>query len=199
LCRESDVLRFKYQELDELSKKSPSFFTVKNRDLEVVFDGYQDEWPSSMFNKSGRNYFAMSLNKEIVRLACIITDKDMIKKIGTRGLDNRFELMMLPAANATFRSDFSNTGITLPLGDAALNNKLSYSVSPTGARLFMEMEIPLKSLGLSQKNMTGVATRKRRGDIAFDISFRNNRGERKFIFAEKNYATYFPRVLFSEL
>ena len=199
LCRENDILRFKYQDLDKLSKKSPALFAVKKKDLEVVFDGYQDEWPSDTFHKLGRNYFAISLSKEIVRLACIITDKNMIKKIGTSGLDNRFELTILPAAHATFKSDFNNREITIPLGDAMRHNKLSYSVSPSGARLFMEMEIPLKALKMNQRHIPNVATRERRGDIAFDISFRNSSGERKFVFAQKNYPTYFPRVLFSDL
>jgi hypothetical protein len=196
LLREKDVLHLKRHELEALAEKSPFLSSKSNTIDKINLDGFMDEWPTKMFSKIGKNYFAATVTNNTVTLALLIADQNIIKQVGTLGLDNRFELIVMPGSMATFRDDFRKNAIILRLGDAIENKQLSYSVKPSGRILFMEIEIPLEKKSKIDRNiLKGIACRERRGDLAFDIIFKDSDGEDKFFLAPKNYATYFPRIL----
>ena len=73
-------------------------------------------------------------------------------------------------------------------------------MKPTGDELFLEMEVPLESFfKISLAQADKLQSRRRRGDVAFDIAYRKPDGSRGFIFARRDYAAFFPRVYIPDL
>jgi len=200
LFREKDVLQFKFSELASLAKRSYALFTLQGEQIEFEADGYPDEWPAAVFNKVGTNSFAMSFTGDAIRLGCSIRDERIIEYAGTKGMDDRFELVIMPGSLATFVDDYEETGLVVGLDTLATTNPLSYSVKPTGDELFLEMEVPLESFfKISLAQADKLQSRRRRGDVAFDIAYRKPDGSRGFIFARRDYAAFFPRVYIPDL
>lgn len=207
---DNKLVTFRKDEFLKLTDKTADIFEVpyrkKNENaFNCRIDGYPDEWDIENFYASGCCSFYAVLDEDHLFFAGIIRDEEIIKRIGLKGLDDRFSFLMMPGSTACLRTDnFESAGLAGAFGENTRREwEFDFSVSPSADFCFFEMRIPNRLIfhfyNSNAPNIGSVITRDLRGDMAFNFIFKSKPDEEINLFSqETKLPVYYPRLKFVE-
>ncbi|HRU00659.1 MAG TPA: hypothetical protein P5239_03060 [Victivallales bacterium] len=153
-------------------------------DFNAQIDGYPDEWDLDNFADAQNGVKVSSIlsnkdNKQLIFIAISINSPEIIKKIGEKGINSKYKLILLHGARACFNKKRLEGAFKAPFEKNDLW-KYDFSMLPTGDNCFIEIQIPATIFYdnfihtiKSTKNLP----RDMRGDIAFNIVLEEENGK----------------------
>lgn len=193
---ENSFIRITKKTFFELMKKNPNLYAFKKNNNKITVDGFPDEWKNSEFRKLNNNRFAFRFNNNSFSFIAEIRNPEMIRYIGEKGLDERFELIVLPGPAAGFEisSHYEDEKYlfrkNLDSNYSPDKWKYSFSMAPDGKNCFFEAEIPCSAVSRIEINRLKKEEKikKRCGRIALDILTDKGLG----IFSNGEFPWQFP-------
>jgi len=182
---DSELKYFQKEIIESVGNISQSVFEgeLKN-DFYAQIDGYPDEWDLNNFTDAQNGIKVSSVlsnkdNKQLIFMAININSTEIIKKIGEKGINSKYKLVLLHGARASFNKKRIEGALKAPFEKNDLW-KYDFSMLPTGDNCFIEVQIPATifydNFIHTIKN-TKSLPRDMRGDIAFNIVLEEENGE----------------------
>ena len=200
------VITLSKQEFNSLKSKNPFVFTTTNAPINHNIDGYPDEWDLKKFHKLGKNSFDIRIIDKKMLLGLEIKDPKLIKQMGKCGIDDRYSFKAAPAALASLKlqpwlmSDKTFfIGLESPLKTSKkLDTEIEYAVKPDGSSCFIEIKVPLKMImHYPDSHHKKIEAVKWRGDIAFELFFKDNFGNQHALLSSQDIPAFYPRISIS--
>lgn len=208
LPEEEKVIRLSKKDIDVLTKQSPNLFSSENTPIEYTIDGYPDEWDLSKFHKINKNRFdARILDQKYLLLAIELNDSAIIDQLGKKGFDDEVKIMISPGQVAGLRSsscmktgkDYLVSFYGKLQSSKERDSMISYSVKPDGSSCFIELKVPLNKIIYQYLTYhLRSESRKRRGDIAFDLIYTDDMANKRGLLSQSEIPAFFPRIFFPD-